>query len=161
MFNNAKQYNVPGSGIWIDADTLHVGSPLTKGCRASRLMERSFFSSTQKLVQREFTTITGESPDMEVDQPKPAEDKPDPSSSKAPKTRPPALGKLLKTRLQKLYKMTDDEWVFLSTISFAPSFILTIGTTFKESGPLCSLHGSTESTIVPSILPDHQETYDI
>lgn len=85
MFNNAKQYNVPGSGIWIDADTLH------------------------KLVQREFTTITGESPDMEVDQPKPAEDKPDPSSSKAPKTRPPALGKLLKTRLQKLYKMTDDE----------------------------------------------------
>lgn len=77
-----------------------------------------FFSLTQKLVQREFTTITGESADMEVDQPQPAEDKPDPSSSKAPKTRPPALGKLLKARLQKLYKMTDDEWVF-STISFA------------------------------------------
>ncbi|KAG8986072.1 Methionine aminopeptidase 2, partial [Tulasnella sp. 427] len=64
-----------------------------------------------KLVQREFTTITGESGDMDVDTPAPTEAKAADatSSSKAPKTRPPALGKLLKTRLQKLYKMTDDE----------------------------------------------------
>ncbi|KAG8911659.1 hypothetical protein FRC01_005596 [Tulasnella sp. 417] len=85
MWNNAKQYNVPGSGIWIDADTLH------------------------KLVQREFTAVTGEPADMEVDLPAPAEEKAESSISKAPKTRPPALGKLLKMRLQKLYKMTDDE----------------------------------------------------
>ncbi|KAG8958791.1 Methionine aminopeptidase 2 [Tulasnella sp. 408] len=85
MWNNAKQYNVPGSGIWIDADNLH------------------------KLVQKEFTAVTGEPADMEVDQPAPAEDRAESSVSKAPKTRPPALGKLLKMRLQKLYKMTDDE----------------------------------------------------
>ncbi|KAG8848047.1 hypothetical protein FRB96_001339 [Tulasnella sp. 330] len=89
MFTNAKLYNIPESGIYLDADRLHT------------------------LVSHEYTALTGEvAPKPSVPDPptSDAEDGLDPGSSKVGgKPRPPTLHNVVKPRLLKLQKTADKE----------------------------------------------------
>ncbi|KAG8986674.1 hypothetical protein FRB95_006613 [Tulasnella sp. JGI-2019a] len=87
MFTNAKLYNMPESGIWLDAETLHT------------------------LVSHEYTALTGEvapKPPIPESSISDAEDGPEAGSSKVSgKPRPPTLHNVLKPRLKKLQNVKD------------------------------------------------------
>ncbi|KAG8895784.1 hypothetical protein FRB99_000351 [Tulasnella sp. 403] len=93
MFTNAKQYNMPESQIWHDADDLH------------------------NLVIRDYTSLAGDDADtsdeMLKDSPnaEATDDKSDAANGKNVKSQRVTLQRLLKTRLQKLLKKKDSELV--------------------------------------------------
>lgn len=102
-FKNAKKYNMKDSPIWKDAKHLHV-------CLSPPLM-RHPTDLRQKLVNKEYSRLTGESPgeakaaDAENDGDAGSGDE----AGKKKKT--PNLSRVLKSRLQKLVDKTADECV--------------------------------------------------
>jgi len=108
----------------------------------------------QKLVNKEYTRLTGDLPvdAKAVD----AENDGDPGSGDegGKKKKPPNLSRMLKSRLQKLVDKTDDECV--SFRIFIGSHVLT--STLQWTGYLCRIHGTPKQENVAWLLQGHQET---
>jgi chromatin structure-remodeling complex subunit RSC4 len=123
-FNNALEYNEPGSAIYVDAEAL-----LVRRIDWIYFSDSSLIRSSQKLTKKTYKRLlTGGSDDhgdIEKSKEKSKDNEKDKDKDKD-KDKGPSMSRLMKTNLQRLTEITDAKCGTKQSAHYPYSFLLVI-----------------------------------